>query len=41
MWHEVLFRVLSIVNYVVLIIVAVPVVLQVAYILLGFLPKKT
>src|SRR5699024_9056591 len=41
MWHEILFRVLSIVNYVVLIIVAIPVLLQVLYIVLGFLPKKT
>ena len=40
MWHEILFRVLSIINYVVLIIIAVPIVLQVMFILLGFLPKK-
>lgn len=40
MWHEILFRVLSIINYVVLIIIAIPVFLQVMFILLGFLPKK-
>ena len=40
MWHEILFRVLSIINYIVLIIIAVPIVLQVMFILLGFLPKK-
>ena len=40
MWHEILFRVLSIINYIVLIIIAVPIVLQVMFILFGFLPKK-
>ena len=41
MWHEILFRVLSIINYIVLIIIAVPIVLQVMFILLGFLPKRS
>ena len=40
MWYEYLYRVLSIINYVVLIVIAIPIVIQVLYILLGFLPKK-
>ena len=40
MWYEILFRVLSIVNYAVIILIALPIVLQVLYILLAFLPKK-
>lgn len=40
MWYEYLYRVLSIINYVVLIVIAIPIVMQVLYILLGFLPKK-
>ncbi len=41
MWYEILFRVLSIINYVVLIIIAIPLLLQVFYILLFFVKKKT
>lgn len=41
MWHEILYRVLSIINYVVLIAIAIPLFLQVLYVLLFFLPKKT
>ena len=40
MWYEYLYRVLSIINYVVLIVIAIPIAIQVLYILLGFLPKK-
>lgn len=40
MWYEILFRVLSIINYAVIILIALPIVLQVLYILLAFLPKK-
>jgi len=40
MWHEYLFRVLEIVNYVVLTIVAIPLALQIFYILFFFLPKR-
>lgn len=41
MWHEILYRVLSIINYVVLMAIAIPLLLQVMYVLLFFLPKKT
>ncbi len=40
MWYEILYRVLSIINYVVLIIVAIPLLWQVIIILLFWLPKK-
>lgn len=40
MWYEILYKVLSIINYVVLISVAIPLVLQVFYVLLFFVPKK-
>ncbi len=40
MWYEILFRTLSIINYVVLILIALPVLIQVLYIVLSFLPKK-
>lgn len=40
MWYEIVFRTLSIINYVVLILIALPVLIQVLYILLFFLPKK-
>ncbi len=40
MWYEILFRVLSIVNYIVLILIALPIVIQLLYIVLFFLPKK-
>ncbi len=41
MWYEILYRVLSIINYIVLLLIAIPLALQVFYILLFFLPKKT
>lgn len=41
MWYEILFRVLSIINYVVLIIIAIPVLLQLFYVLFSFVKKKT
>ena len=41
MWHEILFRVLSIVNYVVLIIIAIPLLLQIFYVVFSFVKKKT
>ncbi|MGN0822281.1 MAG: glycosyltransferase family 2 protein [Candidatus Gallimonas sp.] len=41
MWHEYLFRVLSILNYIVLIMIAIPVLLQVFYVLFAFVRKKT
>ncbi len=40
MWYEIVFRVLSILNYAVIIVIALPIVLQVLYILLAFVPKK-
>ena len=41
MWYEYLYRVLSIVNYIVLIIVALALLPQILYVLLAFLKKKT
>ncbi|MCD8307763.1 MAG: glycosyltransferase family 2 protein [Clostridia bacterium] len=41
MWYEVLYRVLSIINYVVLIIIAIPLLWQVIIVLLSWLPKRT
>ncbi len=41
MWHEILFRILSIINYVVLIIIAIPLLLQIFYVLFSFVKKKT
>lgn len=41
MWHEYLYRVLSIMNYVVLIAIGIPLVIQIAYILFFFVKKKT
>ncbi|MCD8286128.1 MAG: glycosyltransferase [Clostridia bacterium] len=40
MWYEVLYRVLSIINYVVLILIAIPLLWQVIIVLLFWLPKK-
>ncbi len=40
MWYEVLYRVLSIINYVVLIIIAIPLIWQIFYVLMFFVPKK-
>lgn len=41
MWHEILFRVLSILNYAVLILIAIPLLLQVFYVLFCFVKKTT
>jgi cellulose synthase/poly-beta-1,6-N-acetylglucosamine synthase-like glycosyltransferase len=41
MWYEILYRVLSILNYIVLIIIAIPLVLQIFYVLFSFVKKKT
>ncbi len=41
MWYEYLYRVLSIINYIVLIVIAIPLVVQVSYVLLSFVKKKT
>ena len=41
MWHEILFRVLSIINYIILIIIAIPLLIQVLYVLFAWIKKKT
>ena len=41
MWYEILFRVLSIVNYAILIIIAIPLLIQILYVVFSFLKKKT
>ncbi len=41
MWYEYLYRVLSIINYIVLIVIAIPIFVQVMYVLLAFVKKKT
>ncbi len=41
MWYEILYRVLSIVNYVVLIVIAIPVLLQLLYVIFAFIKKRT
>lgn len=41
MWYEVLYRVLSIINYAVLIIIAIPLLWQIFYVLMFFVRKKT
>ncbi len=41
MWHEILYSVLNVINYVVLAMIGIPLALQVLYVLLFFLPKKT
>ena len=41
MWHEILFRVLSIINYIILIIIAIPLLVQVLYVLFAWIKKKT
>lgn len=41
MWYEILYRVLSIINYVVLIIIAIPLLWQIFYVLLFFVKKKS
>ncbi len=41
MWYEILYRVLSIINYVVLIVIAIPVLLQLFYVCASFVKKRT
>ena len=41
MWHEILFRILSIVNYLVLIVIAIPLLVQICYVVFCFVKKKT
>ncbi len=41
MWHEILYRVLSIINYAVLILIAIPLIPQICYVLFSFVKKKT
>ena len=41
MWYEYLYRVLSIINYVILIVIAVPLLVQICYVLFCFVKKKT
>lgn len=41
MWYEILYRVLSIINYAILILIAIPLFIQIMYVLLSFLKKKT
>ena len=41
MWHEYVYRVLSIVNYAILIIIAIPLAVQILYVLFCFVKKKT
>lgn len=40
MWYEILYRVLSIINYVVLIVIAIPVLIQLLYVLFAWVKKK-
>ncbi|MDE6505034.1 MAG: glycosyltransferase [Clostridia bacterium] len=41
MWYEILYRVLSIINYIILILIALPLLLQILYVALSFLKMKT
>lgn len=41
MWHEILFRILSIINYVVLIIIGIPLLIQILFVLFSWVKKKT
>lgn len=41
MWYEYLYRVLSIINYAILIVIAIPLVVQICYVLFSFVRKKT
>lgn len=41
MWYEILYQVLSIINYVILIIIAIPLVVQILYVLFAWVKKKT
>ena len=41
MWYEYLYRVLSIINYAILIVIAVPLLVQICYVLFCFVKKKT
>ncbi len=40
MWYEILYRVLSIINYIILIIIAIPVFVQLLYVLFAWVKKK-
>ncbi len=40
MWYEILYRVLSIINYIILIIIAIPVALQLFYVLFSWIKKR-
>ncbi len=40
MWYEILYRVLSIINYIILILIAIPLLLQILYVLLSFVKMK-
>ena len=40
-WHETLYQVLSVINNVILVLIGIPFTLQVIYMLLFWLPKKT
>lgn len=41
MWYEILFRVLSIINYAILILIAIPLLIQILYVAFSFVKKKT
>lgn len=41
MWYEYLYRVLSIVNYIVLLLIGIPLLIQILYVLFSFVKKKT
>lgn len=40
MWYEILYRVLSIINYIILIIIAIPVFIQLLYVIFAWVKKK-
>lgn len=41
MWYEILYRVLSIINYILLCMIAIPLIPQICYVLFSFVKKKT
>ncbi len=41
MWHEILYRILSSINYVILILIAIPLLIQILYVLFSWVKKKT
>ncbi len=41
MWYEILYRVLSIINYIVLIVLAIPLLVQISFVLFAWVKKKT